>query len=294
MTVPPPSATVPPASPQPDGGIVILSTAQRPDFSRLTATAGPTQVAALLPPGVSEGAQLPPGVAQVPQGAPVSVPPEVAAAAVPPPVNTAFEGDQFLQDGAVEVAVPVGWQAWWQTGTVQCALYELLNTGGYCPNQTYYRPEFEVVNPATMIRGERVLDGSQSVRFFCTYGVCIGGLFQQARVVPGARYVFGGYAFSWCSTDPEFHQDVLHSTLETRDDQLNCEVALGLDPAGGTDWRSPSVQWVAMSAYDTYTYFETPLVTATGPTMTLFIRGRSLWGFHHIDFHFDGLSFAPR
>jgi hypothetical protein len=159
---------------------------------------------------------------------------------------------------------------------------------------SYYRPEFEVVNPATMIRGERVLDGTQSVRFFCTYGVCIGGLFQQARVVPGARYVFGGYAFSWCSIDPEFHQDNLHSTLNTRDDQLNCEVALGLDPTGGTNWNGPSVQWIAMNAYDRYTYFETPPVIATGETMTLFIRGRSLWGFHHIDFHFDGLNFAPR
>ena len=282
-----------------------MSTAQLPDFSRLTATAVPQvavvppgvapQDSAVVPPGVASQNNAPPANTNTTGNVPAYVPPEVAAAAVLPPANTTFEGDQFLQGGAVEIAVPVGWQAYWETGPIQCGIYELLNTGGFCPaNDSYYRPEFEVVNPTTMIRGERVLDGSQSVRFFCTYGVCIGGLFQQAPVVPGARYVFGGFAFSWCTTDPEFHQDVLHSTLETRDDQLNCEVALGLDPNGGTDWRSPSVVWAAMNAYDTYTYFETPPVTATGEAMTLFVRGRSLWGFHHIDFHFDGLTFAPR
>ncbi|MBN1967664.1 MAG: hypothetical protein JW910_23610, partial [Anaerolineae bacterium] len=211
------------------------------------------------------------------------------------PFNTDFEGASAPQ-GAQEVVAPAGWLAWWRTGGIDCGLYQQLGTAGPCPaleypGLEYRRPEFSVIPLAQQwLDPPRIQSGTQAARFFCTYGICMAGYVQRVQVMPGLAYVLGAWAHSWCTDDSSDHA---HSQLETRDAWLNCEVAVGLDPTGGLDPFSPAVVWQAASIYDTYAYLATPPVTAQASAMTLYLRGRSLWGLRHNDFHFDGVTFAP-
>lgn len=209
--------------------------------------------------------------------------------------NTGFEGRAAPQ-GAQEVVAPAGWLTWWRSGPVDCALYAQLGTMGPCPaveypGLAYRRPEFSVI-PRTQqwLDPPRIYSGGQAARFFCTYGICIAGYVQRVQVTPGQQYVLGAWGHSWCSDNTD---DPYHSQLETQDARLNCELAVGLDPTGGLDPFSPAVVWQTLYTYDTYTYLQTPPVTAERPVMTLYLRGRSLWGLRHNDFHFDQVTFTP-
>ncbi len=210
------------------------------------------------------------------------------------PVNTGFEG-AAVQQGAAEVVVPQGWTAWWRTGAVSCALYQQLGTTGPCPvadypGLTYKRPEFTVIpSSGPWLDPPRVYGQGQAARFFCTFGICVGGYLQRVQVTPGQRYVLTAQVHSWCTEDSANHR---RSQLETRDDQFNCELALGIDPTGGADPLSPNIIWNTLYAYDTYTFLSTPAVVAPGPAMTLYLRGRNLWALLHNDFHFDQVSFS--
>lgn len=240
---------------------------------------------------------LPPVAVTVPAGAPSYIFPGVqsgTAIQLEQPVNADFDEGGF-QQGAPEIIVPVGWQAWWRTGPVDCARYTQLQTTGPCPalqdaNLTYKRPEFSVV-PASgaWLDPPRVAGAGQAARFFCTYGICEGGYLQQVSVIPGERYALSALAHAWCTQNTA---DPYHSQLDTRDDRLNCEVAVGIDPKGGTDPWSSDVIWQAAYLYDVYGELVSPAVQASGPVMTLFLRGRSLWALRHNDFHFDRVTFA--
>lgn len=210
------------------------------------------------------------------------------------PVNTGFD-EEAMEQGAVEVVVPDGWTAWWRTGPIDCGIYQRLDTTGLCPaleepNLSYRRPEFTVIpGSGRWLDPPRVVGDGQAARFFCTYGICEAGYLQQVRVTPGAVYTLSAMVHAWCTQNTA---DVYHSHTGTRDEQLNCELALGLDPSGGINPLSPDVVWTAVYAYDVFAEVVTPPVRATGQVMTLYLRGRSLWAVRHNDFHFDRVSFG--
>lgn len=288
-----------------------------------TYTPSPTPSQVLLPASTPTLAQLPDTTALPPAGV-ASPSPPVAAQATPVqwlaytpspqinplpipevvrvedlpaiPLNAGFDGGTARQ-GAAELVIPTGWVAWWRTGPIDCSLYQQLGTTGPCPaleepGLIYRRPEFSVIfSSDPWLDPPRVHGQGQAARFFCTYGICIAGYLQRVQVTPGRSYVLGAWVHSWCSDDSTDHR---RSQLETQDDRLNCEMAVGLDPRGGLDPFADQVVWQAAYAYDTYAYLETPPVVAQGPAMTLFLRGRSLWGLRHNDFHFDQVSFVAR
>ncbi|MBN2471191.1 MAG: hypothetical protein JXN59_10740 [Anaerolineae bacterium] len=252
-----------------------------------------------IPPPLVVATAQAPGPAAIPPAQSVQDPagpspiPERPADLPQAPVNPGFE-DAAVEQGASEVVVPLGWSAWWRTGPVDCAIYEALETTGSCPasdapDLVYKRPEFSVI-PAEgrWLDPPRVIGAGQGARFFCTYGICEGGYFQQVQVQPGQAYVLSAQVHAWCSQNT---QDPYRSQLGTRDDQLNCELAVGLDPTGGTDPRSPAVVWGAIYAYDTFQPASTPPVRAQTSIMTLYLKGRSLWALRHNDFHFDQVTF---
>lgn len=228
---------------------------------------------------------------------PLPLPAVVPVANLPRvPVNTGFEGAAVPQ-GAMEIVVPQGWTAWWRDGAVDCAIYAQLGTTGPCPvvdypDLTYKRPEFSVISSsAPWLDPPRIYGQGQAARFFCTFGICVGGYLQRVQVTPGQRYTLSAQVHSWCTDDSGNHQ---RSQLETRDDQLNCELALGIDPTGGADPLSHNIIWNTFYAYDTYTFLSTPAVVASGSAMTLYLRGRNLWALRHNDFHFDQVTFGPQ
>ncbi len=212
------------------------------------------------------------------------------------PLNADFDGAAVVQ-GASEVVAPAGWTAWWRSGPLDCAIYAALQTTGSCPalaepGLEYKRPEFTVIPAAgRWLDPPRVVGSGQAARFFCTYGICEGGYWQQVQAAPGREYALSALAHAWCtenSTDPQ------HSQLGTADDRLNCELALGIDPTGGVDPLASSIVWQGINAYDTFQRVTTPPVRAAAPVITLFLRGRSLWGLRHNDFHFDQVAFSSR
>lgn len=288
------------------GGIVILSTAV------VTPGAPPTlnfPTASLIPPTVIAttddkdvaNASIPNNNSAVANNAPpvsntinpIPLPPVVDGSTLPTiPNNIDLDSGQVQQQGIQEINVPQGWVAWWREGTVDCTIYLSLPTDGQCPtlqdpDTIYKRPEFTVVSQIQY--PNRVRDG-QAARFFCVFGVCQGGYMQRVQTTPGANYVFSAYGFSWCSQGDTINV----SQLATRDDFLNCEIAVGIDPTGGIDPLSPNIIWSTANIYDSFSLLATPPVTATTNVMTLYIRGRSLWGLKHNDFHFDDLNFAQQ
>jgi hypothetical protein len=222
---------------------------------------------------------------------------DVAPGALPGvPVNLDFDGGT-VEQGAGEVVVPAGWTAWWRSGPVDCDIYVLLQTAGPCPalaelGLAYKRPEFTVIPAAgRWLDPPRVADSGQAARFFCTFGICEGGYWQQVRVTPGRDYSLSALVHAWCTQNGD---DPYHSQIDTADDRLNCELALGMDPTGGIDPQGGSIIWQGISAYDTYQAVITPVVKAQASVVTLFLRGRSLWGMRYNDFHFDRVSFSAR
>ena len=212
------------------------------------------------------------------------------------PVNSGFDGEAEIQ-GSAEIVVPVGWTAWWREGGLDCSVYLSLGTTGPCPaydmpEVTYKRPEFSVI-PAEgrWLDPPRVVGAGRGARFFCTYGICEGGYFQQVLVEPGLSYSLGAQVHAWCTQNTA---DPYHSQLDTLDDRLNCALSVGLDPTGGLDPWSPNIVWQTVTAYDVFQMVNTPAVQAQGGTMTLFLRGRSLWAMRHNDFHFDQVTFERR
>jgi hypothetical protein len=228
---------------------------------------------------------------------PLPLPPVVDVAVLPTaPQNAGFDGGA-QQQGAMEVVVPRGWTAWWRTGEVDCSIYQRLGTTGPCPayeepGLAYRRPEFTVIpGSGRWLNPPRVYGQGQAARFFCTYGICAAGYLQQVQVVPGQTYALSAWVHTWCS---ENTSNLYQSQLDTRDDQLNCALSLGIDPTGGLDPLSPAIQWQETYAYDTYRQLTTGPVAAQGQVMTLYLRGRSLWGLRHNDFHFDQVAFAAQ
>lgn len=225
---------------------------------------------------------------------PLPVEPLSPDALLDTPANIGFEGG-YVEQGAVEVIVPQGWTAWWRTGAIDCGIYEALQTTGPCPAiefpaMQYKRPEFSVI-PADgrWLDPPRVVGEGQGARYFCTYGICDGGYLQQVRVTSGATYALTAQAHAWCT---ENTGDLYHSQLGTRDEQLNCALALGIDPTGGIDPFASHVIWQAANIYDVFAPLSTGPVLARGDVVTLFLRGRALWPVRHNDFHFDAVSFT--
>lgn len=290
------SLTRQPATPAP----LPTTTTARPTATRQVDQAPPAETlwVTIPSPLILATPQLP---------APVVIPPEVPPDGLSPlpgrpgalpqaPENPGFDGFA-VEQGASEVVVPLGWSAWWRTGPIDCVLYERLETTGPCPSietpdLAYKRPEFTVI-PAEgrWLDPPRVVGDGQAARFFCTYGICEGGYLQQVQVRLGERYVLSAQMHAWCTQNT---QETYRSQLDTVDDRLNCELAVGLDPTGGLDPRSAEVIWQPIYAYDAFQLVRTPPVQAQSAVMTLYLKGRSLWALRHNDFHFDQVTFESR
>lgn len=166
-------------------------------------------------------------------------------------VNPGFE-DGFSDRGSGEVTVANGWTPWWQDG----------------PNQEkgfFRRPEFKPEDANKHSR-RRIRNGNFAQKVFTTFSTHNAGLYQQVQVPVGSKLTFSAWVQAWSSTEPD---------PSTYKDPGNYHVYVGIDPTGGTDFRSPNVIWSpGRMEYNTWMQLSVE-ATATAGTVTVFLRGES-------------------
>ena len=103
-------------------------------------------------------------------------------------------------------------------------------------------------NPANVHRGQR----SQELTFDFT--ATTAGIYRTVSVTPGHRYTISAWGKHIRSASP-------------------VELALGIDLSGGQDHQAASVQWFPWdeAAEDAWVHTE-ETITATGPSMTIFLK----------------------
>lgn len=113
--------------------------------------------------------------------------------------------------------------------------------GSSCMNENLYQPN--------------VHSGAKSQEMTFDFISANSGILRTIPTKPGHRYTIVAHAKHDHSISP-------------------VEMALGIDFTGGTDWTAATVQWFAWDnpAEDTWNPTE-ETVTATGDTMTIFIKG---------------------
>lgn len=113
--------------------------------------------------------------------------------------------------------------------------------GSSCMNENLYQPN--------------VHSGAKSQEMTFDFISANSGVLRTIPTKPGHRYTIVAHAKHDHSISP-------------------VEMALGIDFTGGTDWTAATVQWFAWDnpAEDTWNPTE-ETVTATGDTMTIFIKG---------------------
>ncbi len=194
--------------------------------------------------------------------------------------NGGFEGTTYIQ-GYGDMTIPEGWTAFWKPeGTP--VTYDPNNTDGY------FRPEMRIVpNAPPYTDPPRVLAGQQALLVTGGNKVFDAGVFQQVEVYYGDMLCLTGFAHAWSSHRSD---DPFHSLLETNDDRRNANFQLGIDPTGGTVPWSPVVIWgAAAHLYDTYQPIPGIQAQAKFGTVTVFVRGYTMWRFDHNDLFFDDI-----
>ena len=201
---------------------------------------------------------------------------------VPAPLqNGSFEGGTWRETltGEVfsEISVPENWIAFWNH------------------DEDYWgRPEMKVIQRVPpYLDPPRVYSGTQALQWFTRWRNFDAGFFQQIPSEIGHLYRAEGYAHAWYS---EFDNASLSQTKDQhgsartiQNGDLGMEMMIGIDPNGGQDPWSEDIVWTSENIYDQYGKV-TVQAMAEAPTITLFIRARTLFAFSHCDTYWDEVS----
>ncbi|MGC9360233.1 MAG: hypothetical protein ACP5G7_07660, partial [Anaerolineae bacterium] len=135
-----------------------------------------------------------------------------------PLVNPNFE-DGFSARDVGEMEVANGWYPWFQDGPHQD---QGLN----------HRPEWDAEN-AQWHGTQRIKEGTWAQKWGKVYATHRAGIYQQVSVPAGSQVTLTAWAQAWSSTedDPLVSKDGAYALM------------VGIDPTGGTDWRSNNIVW---------------------------------------------------
>lgn len=178
--------------------------------------------------------------------------------------NPGFE-EGFSSRGASEVEVAKKWHPWYQDGP--------NSNDGY-----NWRPEYNAEDASRFGR-RRVREGNWGqnwVNFSATHHA---GIYQQVNVVAGSLLTLKAWGQSWSSDrdDPAVSHNGKYA------------LSVGIDPTGGTDWRSPNIVWSPQNGtMDQWVEF-TLQTRAQAGTVTVYLRGDAEWKMKHNDAYFDDL-----
>lgn len=134
--------------------------------------------------------------------------------------NPGFEGAYSPFGGIVELNTAAQWLPWWDDG------------GGN------FRPEFKPVGVDQF--ANRVHGGSAAQQYFKSFGQFKAGLYQVVpEVAASARLQFSAWGQAWSCENFE------QCPNATSVSPANMLMRVGVDPFGGTDFRSDDIQWSA-------------------------------------------------
>jgi hypothetical protein len=231
------------------------------DTPHLTDTPVPTilpsptvTVAALptptIPPPTDTPAPATPTAEPVPTDTPVPPPPTDTPVPPQPPTDTPalapttppLEGGSWdMEEGFVPGRSPLGEDcSGWAVATGWSVFVTPGNPASSCLNENK--------NPANVRSGQR----SQELTFDFT--ATTAGIYRTVSVTPGHCYTISAWGKHIQSASP-------------------VELALGIDLSGGQDHQAAGVQWFPWdeAAEDAWVHTE-ETITATGPSMTIFLR----------------------
>lgn len=175
--------------------------------------------------------------------------------------NADFE-DGFQRVQAQELNVAIGWRAW------------------FIDDGVNLRPEYK---DATAPYMNRVYSGNHAQQFFRTYSPLDAGIQQTVTVPFKGRVRFSIQAQAWSTStgNAEFSEG---------DGQLTMQI--GIDPTGGSNPFSPSVVWSKpVFSYDAFSPLRVEAF-ASGNAITVYTRGKAVWGVQNNDVYFDHARLA--
>lgn len=135
--------------------------------------------------------------------------------------NPSFEGPYEPYGAIKEINHAKNWIPWWEDD-----------------GKVNFRPEYKPADVA--VAANRVHSGSMAQQYFKSFGQFKAGLQQTVLNIPaGSRVQFSAYGQAWSCE--EFSQ----CPGGTSFNPANMLMRVGIDPKGGTDWRSKNVVWSA-------------------------------------------------
>jgi len=164
---------------------------------------------------------------------------------------------------AGELSMANGWEIWYEKGS---GIPGIL-----------HRPEYKPED-AARFGYRRIHSGNFAQKFFSTYSTHNAGFFQRVRVPRGSKVTFSIWVQVW-SNDLD--------NVEKSEKPGKYRVQVGIDPTGGTDWRSPAIVWSEpVEHYDEYFQISVSTV-AQANAVTVFTRGAPEWPVLHNDSYWD-------
>jgi hypothetical protein len=179
-----------------------------------------------------------------------------------------YRHDPYSGDWAGELELPTGWELWYDNQQL-CPPRD----PGCNPLSYNRRPEYK-----QEVGTVRVHSGEKAVKLFTTYGTHTAGFYQQVSVPPGSWVRFSIWLWAWSSNrsipDYSFYPGKYGASV-------------GIDPQGGTDWRSADIQWsVPITQHDQWVQLTLETYSASGE-LSVWTRGAPLWPVHHNDSYWD-------
>lgn len=179
-----------------------------------------------------------------------------------------------------EIAVAVGWRAWWVEPDSSPDYPSGCNyavTGESC--QPYHRPEFRdlAVDPT------RIHSGTNAQKYFTFYSTHLAGVYQQVSgVAVGQTYRFSAYMEAW-STNNE-------APGAPSSGQPSMDMRVGIDPTGGANPFSSNIVWSQQpSSFDAWALYSVDAV-ALSTSLTVYTRSHPTFAWRHNDIYLDDAS----
>jgi len=172
-----------------------------------------------------------------------------------------------------QLKLPEGWYPWYDNVPV-CSPAD----PGCNPDSYNRRPEWKRWDENDYPGPLRARSRPASQMMFNWSATHTAGFYQQASVPPGSWVTFSIWVQVWSNLIDDPHESTLPGDYV---------VSVGLDPTGGTDWRSQDIIWSdPVTHYDEFIQLSVT-AQAIGHTVTVFTRGAPVWPVKHNDSYWD-------